>query len=74
LGEVQLLVGHAMIFSTLALIAGFSVLATSEFVPTIYFGVLMSLTMLGGLACNLVIFPLLVTVVDGHQRDAGGER
>jgi uncharacterized protein len=68
LGEVQQSVGRAMIFSTLALIAGFSVLATSQFVPTIYFGVLMSLTMLGGLACNLVLFPLLLTVVDWRDR------
>ena len=38
-----------MIFSTLALIVGFGVLITSEFVPTIYFGALMSLAMLGGM-------------------------
>jgi hypothetical protein len=56
--------GRAMVFSTLALIVGFSALARSEFIPTIYFGVLVSLTMLGGLVGNLVVLPLLLTVVE----------
>lgn len=53
-------VGRAMVFSTLALIVGFSALALSRFVPTIYFGVLVGLTMLGGLLGNLVVLPLLL--------------
>jgi hypothetical protein len=59
-------VGRAMVFSTLALVVGFSALCLSEFVPTIYFGVLVSLTMLGGLAGNLVVLPLLLTLVNGR--------
>ena len=46
--------------STTALIVGFSVLCTSQFVPTIYFGVLMSFAMLGGLIGNLLVLPLLL--------------
>ena len=46
--------------STVALIVGFSVLCTSQFVPTIYFGVLMSFAMLGGLIGNLLVLPLLL--------------
>jgi predicted RND superfamily exporter protein len=53
-------VGRALVFATLALIAGFTVLCVSEFVPTIYFGALVSLTMLGGLAGNLLVLPLLL--------------
>jgi predicted RND superfamily exporter protein len=53
-------VGRALVFSTLALIVGFSVLALSEFIPTVYFGVLVSLAMLGGLLGNLLVLPLLV--------------
>lgn len=53
-------VGRAMVFSTLALIVGFSALALSRFVPTIYFGVLVGLTMFGGLLGNLVVLPLLL--------------
>jgi predicted RND superfamily exporter protein len=60
LTEVQQTVGRAVVFSTLALIVGFAVLTTSDFVPTIYFGTLVSLAMLGGLAGNLVILPVLL--------------
>ena len=56
-------VGLSMIFATLALIVGFSVLATSNFTPTVYFGSLVSLAMLGGLLGNLVILPVLLRMV-----------
>jgi predicted RND superfamily exporter protein len=70
IADVQQTVGYAMILSTFALVAGFAVLATSEFVPTIYFGVLVSLAMLGGLAGNLVILPLLLWLVSWRERRA----
>jgi uncharacterized protein len=57
-----------MIFSTIALIVGFGVLVTSEFVPTIYFGALMSLTMLGGMLGNLVVLPLLLAWIERDDR------
>lgn len=63
LSNVQRNVGRAIVFATLALIVGFSVLCISSFVPTIYFGVLVSLAMLGGLAGNLIILPLLLKLV-----------
>jgi uncharacterized protein len=58
--EVQQSVGKAMVVATLAIVVGFSVLCTSEFIPTVYFGALASLTMLGGLAGNLILLPLLL--------------
>jgi predicted RND superfamily exporter protein len=61
LTSVQQTVGQSMIFSTIALIVGFGVLITSDFVPTIYFGALMSLAMLGGLFGNLIALPLLLS-------------
>lgn len=51
-------VGRAAMFSTLALVAGFSTLCISEFVPTIYFGGLVSVSMLGGLFGNLIVLPI----------------
>jgi predicted RND superfamily exporter protein len=60
LHTVQHTVGRAMVFSTLALVVGFSALCASQFVPTIYFGILVGLAMLGGLAGNLVVLPLLL--------------
>jgi predicted RND superfamily exporter protein len=68
LAGVHLSVGRAMVFSTLALIVGFTVLCTSRFVPTIYFGTLVSLSMLGGLAGNLVVLPLLLGLVTREIR------
>jgi predicted RND superfamily exporter protein len=58
--QCQQSVGLAMIFSTVALIVGFGVLVSSQFVPTIYFGALMSLAMLGGMLGNLIVLPLLL--------------
>ncbi len=68
LADVQRTVGRAMVFSTLALMVGFTVLCTSQFVPTIYFGVLVSLSMLGGLAGNLIVLPLLLSLGRGSGK------
>ncbi len=62
LESAQQTVGRALIFATLALVLGFSSLCTSQFIPTVYFGGLVSLAMLGGLAGNLVVLPLLIQV------------
>lgn len=61
LTEVQSSVGRAMLFTTLTLDLGFLVLCTSEFIPTVYFGALVSLAMIGGLLGNLIILPLLLS-------------
>lgn len=53
-------VGRALVFANMALIAGFSVLTLSSFVPLIYFGVLVSVAMIGGLIGNLVLLPILL--------------
>lgn len=55
--------GRAMTFTTMALVIGFSALCWSQFVPLIYFGALMCLSMIGGLIGNLVLLPLLLAVV-----------
>jgi hypothetical protein len=59
-------VGLAMVLANIALIAGFSTLVISEFVPTVHFGLLVSVAMLGGLAGNLTALPLLLRVL--HRR------
>ncbi|WP_145063024.1 efflux RND transporter permease subunit [Adhaeretor mobilis] len=64
LASTQSTVGRAAVFATLALVAGFATLAFSDFVPTAYFGVLVSLSMLGGLVGNLAVLPLLIGLVD----------
>ncbi|MFM7136152.1 MAG: hypothetical protein ACKO1M_03650, partial [Planctomycetota bacterium] len=52
-----------MIFSTLALVVGFLALTTSGFMPTVSFGWLSCLTLLGGLVGNLVVLPVLLTLL-----------
>jgi predicted RND superfamily exporter protein len=58
--------GRAMIFSTLALVVGFLALTTSGFVPTVSFGWLSCLTLLGGLVGNLVVLPVLLVLTAGR--------
>ncbi len=60
LHETHKHVGKALVYTNIALMAGFSVLALSHFIPLVYFGLLVSLAMLGGLIGNLVFLPLLI--------------
>ena len=59
--------GRAMVFSTLALVVGFLALTTSGFVPTVSFGWLSCLTLLGGLVGNLVVLPVLLVLTAGKR-------
>jgi predicted RND superfamily exporter protein len=52
--------GRAVVFAHLALVAGFMVLTVSSFVPLIYFGALMSLSMISGIVGDLVLLPLFL--------------
>ncbi|MEX2288501.1 MAG: MMPL family transporter [Planctomycetaceae bacterium] len=60
-------VGRALVFTTFALMVGFSVLTLSNFIPLVYFGVLVSAAMLGGLIGNLTFFPLLLQWADRFE-------
>ncbi len=53
-------VGFAMFYTTVTIILGFSVLAFSNFVPTIYFGLLTGFAMAIALFANLTLLPLLL--------------
>jgi len=55
--------GRAMVFSTLALVVGFLALTTSGFIPTVSFGALSCLTLAGGLLGNLVVLPVLLSLL-----------
>jgi predicted RND superfamily exporter protein len=52
--------GHALYFTSITVIAGFSVLAFSNFVPTIHFGLLTSLAMIIALCANLALLPSML--------------
>lgn len=61
--QVQESVGKSMVYSTFALMAGFLVLAVSDFVPTVYFGILMSASLLFTLIGTLLWLPMLLKFV-----------
>ncbi|MDX1804405.1 MAG: efflux RND transporter permease subunit [Alcanivorax sp.] len=53
-------IGKAMYYTSLTIIAGFSILALSNFNPTVYFGLLTGLAMLVALLSNLTLLPALL--------------
>ena len=53
-------IARAMYFTSITIIAGFSILVFSNFIPSIYFGVFTSLAMLVALIANLTLLPVLL--------------
>ncbi|UCG32309.1 MAG: MMPL family transporter, partial [Phycisphaerales bacterium] len=53
-------VGKACVFTHVVVVGGFWVLCLSEFLPTAYFGALIGVTMIGALACDLLLLPMLL--------------
>ena len=56
----HLSIGYAMYYTSLAIIIGFSLLVTSNFIPTIYFGLLTVIVMFIALLCALILLPILL--------------
>ncbi|PIE70661.1 MAG: hypothetical protein CSA22_06590 [Deltaproteobacteria bacterium] len=56
-------IGHAMYYTSLTIIMGFSILALSNFMPTLYFGLLTSLAMFIALFAALTLLPQLIILV-----------
>jgi hypothetical protein len=55
-------IGFALYFTSATVIVGFSVLALSNFIPTVYFGVLTAMAMALSLLVNLVVLPSLLMI------------
>ncbi len=53
-------IGRAIYYTSVTVILGFSILALSNFIPTIYFGLLTGFSMLVALLANLTLLPLLL--------------
>jgi predicted RND superfamily exporter protein len=53
-------IGHAMYFTSVTIVAGFSILALSNFIPSIVFGLLTSLAMIVALTGALTLLPQLI--------------
>jgi predicted RND superfamily exporter protein len=54
-------IARAMYFTSITVVLGFSILAFSNFIPTIYFGLLSGLAMMAALIANLMLLPVLIT-------------
>jgi predicted RND superfamily exporter protein len=53
-------IGHAMYYTSLTIIIGFSILVLSNFIPSIYFGLLTGLAMFIALIAALTLLPQLI--------------
>jgi len=53
-------IGRAMYYTTITITLGFSILALSNFIPSIYFGLLTGFSMLMALLADLTLLPLLI--------------
>ncbi len=57
-------IGVPVLLSTVALVVGFSVLASSEFIPTATFGALVAATLAAGTVINLTLLPSFLAWAD----------
>ena len=53
-------IGRAMYYTSVTIILGFSILALSQFIPTINFGLLTGTAMLVALLANMTLLPVLI--------------
>ncbi len=53
-------IARAMYYTSITIVLGFSILALSNFIPTIYFGILCGLAMIAALIANLMLLPVLI--------------
>jgi hypothetical protein len=56
-------IGRAMFYTSTIIMIGFSVLVLSNFIPTIYFGVLTVIAMFMAIAMDLLFLPILLLIV-----------
>jgi len=65
-------IGHAMYFTSITIISGFSILVLSNFIPSILFGLLTGLAMAIALLSSLTLLPKLILVLKpfGPQGEA----
>jgi uncharacterized protein len=61
-------IGHAMYYTTLVIVIGFSILMLSNLVPTIYFGLLTVVIMIAVLAADLLLLPKLLLMFRPYEK------
>jgi len=66
-------IGYAMYYTSITIVIGFSILVLSNFIPSIYFGLLTGLAMVIALVAALTLLPRLIILLQafGPERDEG---
>lgn len=67
-------VGHALLYTTLILACGFALLLASDFLPSVYFGLLTALALLLALLADLTLLPALLARWGGFSGSEPGNR
>lgn len=62
-------IGRAMYYTSVTIMLGFSILALSQFTPTIYFGLLTGTAMLVALLANMTLLPVLLVTFNACAID-----
>ncbi len=62
-------IGHAIYYTTVTLVIGFSILSLSNFVPTVYFGLLTVLAITVALLASLTLLPQLLVVIKPYGKE-----
>jgi len=55
-------IGTAMFYTSMIIMIGFSILILSNFIPTIYFGILTMLAMFMAILSDLLLLPVLLLI------------
>tara|TARA_R110000822_G_C15334009_1_gene494941 strand:- start:2787 stop:5636 length:2850 start_codon:yes stop_codon:yes gene_type:complete len=55
-------IGRALLYTAVTIIVGFSILTLSNFIPSVYFGLLTALAMLSALLASMTLLPKLILV------------
>ncbi len=66
-------IGLAILYASLTIIAGFGILALSNFIPTIYFGLFTSMAMAAGFSGSLTLLPMLLGLLKPFGRSGAAE-
>jgi predicted RND superfamily exporter protein len=67
-------IGHAIYYTTVTLVIGFSILSMSNFIPTIYFGLLTVLAITVALLASLTLLPQLLVLVKPFGKEVRSTR
>ena len=63
-------IGQALFYTAITIIVGFSILALSNFIPSVYFGLLTGLAMLAALLGSMTLLPKLILMTKPFGADS----